>query len=86
MIILAINIALSALPEPRLFGMDQQTLLQIGANIINMLILAGFLAFMLYKPVRKFLQKRTDRVKGELAVPVSEKLSDKANDSSATPT
>jgi len=71
-IILAINIALSALPEPRLFGMDQQTLLQIGANIINMLILAAFLAFLLYKPVRAFLKKRSDRVKEELEFAESE--------------
>jgi len=46
--------------------MDAQTVIQALANLLNVGILAAFLAFMLYRPVRKILQKRSDRIRGEL--------------------
>ena len=54
------------LPTGRVFGIDQQTLIQIIANIINVAALAAILAYLLYKPVRTILQKRTSRIQGQL--------------------
>jgi len=53
-------------PDGRVFGIDQQTLIQIIANIINVAVLAGFLAYLLYKPVRNILNKRTSKIQGQL--------------------
>ena len=58
--------AASELPPGRVFGMDSQTLVQIIANIINVAILAAILAFLLYRPVRDILNKRTERIQGQL--------------------
>ena len=49
-----------------MFGLDAQTLSQIVAQLINVAILAFFLAKFLYKPVRGALQKRADRVEGQI--------------------
>jgi len=54
------------LPAGRVFGIDQQTLIQIIANIINVAALAAILAFLLYKPVRNILNKRTTKIQGQL--------------------
>ena len=50
-----------------MFALDGQTLVQIGAQLINLAVLAFFLAKFLYKPVRNALKKREDRVEGQLA-------------------
>jgi len=55
-------------PDGRVFGIDQQTLIQIIANVINVAVLAGFLAFLLYKPVRNILHKRTTKIQGQLTM------------------
>ena len=57
---------INELPPGRVFGIDQQTLIQIIANIINVAILAAFLAYLLYKPVRNILNKRTTKIQGQL--------------------
>ena len=57
---------LSALPDGRVFALDQQTLVQIGANILNLLILAAVLTWLLHKPVRKFMAKRTERITSQI--------------------
>lgn len=67
MIILAFGIVLASAPEPRLFGLDTQTFIQVGANLVNVAILAVILALVLYKPVRNFLRKRTDKIQGQLS-------------------
>ena len=54
------------LPQGRVFGIDQQTLIQIIANIINVAALAAFLAYLLYRPVRNILNKRTNKIQGQL--------------------
>ena len=41
-------------------------MLPVIANSINLVILIGFLVFMLRKPVTGMLRKRTDRVQGQL--------------------
>ena len=53
-------------PEGRMFGLDMRTLIQIGANFINVGLLAFILAWLLYKPVRNFMRKRADDIKSQL--------------------
>jgi len=66
------------LPPGRVFNIDQQTLIQIIANIINVAALAAILAFLMYRPVRNILNKRTQRIQGQL-IQAEEEL-DKATD------
>jgi len=47
--------------------MDMDTIISAGANLINVGILATVLAFLLYRPVRDILRKRTERIQGQLA-------------------
>jgi len=54
------------LPPGRVFDIDQQTIIQIVANIINVAALAGILAYLMYRPVRNILNKRTSRIQGQL--------------------
>jgi len=63
---LAFGIVLAA-AEPRLFGLDQNTFISVAANLVNLVILAVVLSYLLYKPVRNFLRKRTDRIQGQIA-------------------
>jgi len=58
--------AAAEVPPGRVFNIDQQTLIQIVANVINVAILAAILAYLLYKPVRNILTKRTNRIQGQL--------------------
>lgn len=55
-----------AVPEGRVFGLDLQTLISIGIQLINGVILAVALYKILYKPVKEFMQKRTDRIKSQI--------------------
>jgi len=57
---------MSDVPPGRVFDVDAQTLIQIIANIINVVVLAAFVSFLLYKPVRDILNKRTSRIQGQL--------------------
>ncbi|MCL1807879.1 MAG: ATP synthase F0 subunit B [Oscillospiraceae bacterium] len=50
----------------RLFGLDQQTLLQAGSHLLNVGLLAIVLSWLLYKPVRNMMQKRTERIRDQL--------------------
>jgi len=47
--------------------MDMDTVISAGANLINVGVLAAVLAFLLYRPVRDILRKRTERIQGQLA-------------------
>lgn len=53
-------------PEGRLFALDSQTLISIGIQLINAIILAVALSFILYKPTKEFMQKRAERIKTSL--------------------
>lgn len=55
-----------SVPEGRVFGLDSQTLIQIGIQLFNGIILAIALTYILYKPVKAFLNKRTDRIQSEI--------------------
>jgi len=52
--------------EGRIFALDQQTLISIGIQLLNAAFLAAALAFLLYKPVRKFMRARADGIKSQL--------------------
>ena len=64
--ILSFELLLSNLPTDRLFGLDLANFLSAGANLINVALLAAVLSFLLYRPVRKMLQKRTDKIRDQL--------------------
>jgi len=72
---LVFGIVLASAPEPRLFGLDTQTFIQVAANLVNVAILAVILVLLLYKPVRKFLRKRTDKIQGQLSQAADEMAS-----------
>lgn len=57
-----IILSTQAVPEGRVFGLDGQTLVQIGFQLLNGIVLAILLTYLLYKPVKEFMQKRTDRI------------------------
>ena len=64
---MAFGTVLASAPEPRLFGLDTNTFISVAANLVNLIILALILTRFLYKPVRNFLRKRTDRIQGQIA-------------------
>lgn len=55
-----------AIPNGRVFGLDLQTLISIGIQLLNGIILAVALGFILYKPVKEFMRKRTERIKSKM--------------------
>jgi len=57
---------LENIPAGRVFGLDQQTLIQIGIQFFNVSLLAFVMARLLYKPVRDFMSKRADRIKVQM--------------------
>jgi F-type H+-transporting ATPase subunit b len=63
---LVFEIVLANVPDGRLFGLDAQTFISVGAQLINFAILAFVLSKLLYKPVGNFLRKRADRIEGQL--------------------
>ena len=61
-----VTIVLTAVPEGRVFALDLQTFLQSGIQLLNVTILAAFLYWLLYKPVRNFLRKREERISTQI--------------------
>ena len=55
-----------AAPEGRVFGLDTQTLISVGIQLLNGIILAVALSKILYKSAKEFMQKRTERIKSKL--------------------
>lgn len=53
-------------PEGRVFGLDSQTFFSGSLQLLNGIILAVALSWLLYKPVKEFLQKRAERIQGEI--------------------
>jgi len=48
------------------FGMDMTTVINAGVSLFNVAILAAALAFLLYRPVRNILHKRTEKIQKQL--------------------
>lgn len=59
----------------RLIGFDPQLLFDAAVTGVNVLILFAFLSYMLFNPVREFLNKRKERIAGELADAAQDKES-----------
>lgn len=57
---------LSAEMEPRLFDLDFQLLADATLTLIAVIALFFFLSYFLFNPAREFLNKRQERIKGEL--------------------
>lgn len=55
-----------AVPDGRVFGLDSQTLIQIGIQLLNAILLAAALGYLLYNPVKEFMQKRTNRIQKQM--------------------
>jgi len=66
-LILTYGLILSTALEPRVFGVDLNFIVQIASNLVNLGLLAALLAFLLYRPVRKALRNRTEKIQGQLA-------------------
>jgi len=62
---LIINLLSSSADTGRIFGIDQQMMISVGIQLINACILAAALSFILYKPVRNFMNKRADNIKSQ---------------------
>ena len=60
------SLFLLSVPDGRVFGLDQQTLIQIGINLFNIAVLAAVLSWLLYNPVRKFMGARTERIASQI--------------------
>jgi len=52
-------------PEGRVFGLDEQTFYTGALTLFNGIVLAVILGWLLYSPVKKFLNDRTERIKSE---------------------
>lgn len=61
-----IVILTQSMPEGRVFALDGQTLIGIGIQVLNGIILAIALGFILYKPVKRFMQQRTDKIQSKI--------------------
>ena len=68
MIILA-----QAMPEGRVFGLDTQTLFSILIQLFNGILLAVVLSVIFYKPIKNFMQNRTNKIQGK-AIYVKDKI------------
>jgi F-type H+-transporting ATPase subunit b len=55
-----------SLPEGRVFALDTQTLIHIGIQILNGIVLAVILTLILYNPVKEFMQKRSEKIKSKI--------------------
>lgn len=64
-------------PEGRLFGLDFQTFISVLLQLLNGIILAVGLGYILYNPVKEFMRKRAEDIQNKLDK--SEQTMDKAN-------
>lgn len=53
-------------PESRVLGFDAQFLQEVGFIWVNTAVLVAVLAFILYKPVKTFMEKRADRIRAQI--------------------
>lgn len=49
-----------------LFYLDRDTINSLIGNTLNVLLIFFIVAFILYRPVRDFMKRRTERINGEL--------------------
>jgi F-type H+-transporting ATPase subunit b len=58
-----------------LFSLDGQTFIDAVPNLLNFALLAAFMTYLLYKPVKRILQNRADRVEGDIKTAADNKAS-----------
>ena len=58
-----------------LFTLDLQTFINMLPNLLNFVLVAAFLTYLLYKPVKKILQTRAERVASEIEDAATNKAS-----------
>ena len=54
------------LPPGSILSLDKKLLVEMLVYIINISLLTGVLAFLLYKPVKKFMAQRKERIAAEI--------------------
>ena len=59
-------LAANSMPPGSILSFDKSLLINMGIQAINIAVLTVFLAFILYKPVVKFMNARTERIRGEI--------------------
>lgn len=59
--------------DPKIFGLDVQTLVDTGIILIAMLVLFILLSYLLFNPARNLIQKRKDYIAGQLEEAASAK-------------
>lgn len=74
----AVTQASSEMPEGSILHLDQQLLIEIAVTAVNLIVLVAVLAFVLYKPLKKFMAQRTEKVKERIEQ--SEKALQEANE------
>jgi F-type H+-transporting ATPase subunit b len=62
-----VTVLLDATLEDRLFGLDIDLINQSILSMISLLVLFIILGYLLFIPVREFMQKRTDKIKEEIS-------------------
>ena len=60
-------ILLTAAQDAGIFSLDMQTFISVGIQLFNACLLAAVLSFILYKPVRKFMQERAEGIQAQLS-------------------
>ena len=59
--------------NPRIFGLDAQTLFDTSIMLVAMLFLFILLSYLLFNPARKMMQKRRELIQGQLEEAASAK-------------
>jgi len=57
---------LSMVPAGRMFALDKEMLISLAILLFNVFILSLILSRLLYKPVREFMRKRSEKIKMQL--------------------
>ena len=61
-----------------LFSLDAQTFIDAGPNLLNFALLVVIMTYLLYKPVKRVLQSRADRVENDIKTAADNKASAEA--------
>lgn len=54
------------MPDGSILSFDKSLLVNLAIQWLNILVLTIVLAFLLYKPVKQYMAKRTERIKNEI--------------------
>jgi F-type H+-transporting ATPase subunit b len=77
-ILLSKAVLLTAGMEPRIFGLDFQLLTDAVLTLISVFVLFLMASYLLFNPVRKMLDSRREKIKGELETAAADMASAEA--------